>query len=227
MRRRWTPAEDAILKERYGTMPAREIGRRFLPGRTGASILMRAGRLGLSEPPAPPWTPGEDARLRAGYGTMPAEELLESFPGRNLPALRNRAHELGLTSHGNFLAWSEYGRLSNGGIQGTDLAKLAGTAPNKDSSTGLRGVHRLKDSGKYTASIGFRKRKYHLGTFPTAEAAAEARAAALEALRPTLDAIKEKTDDERADLAIRAALKAIAAKNEAGKGLPTKKGERK
>lgn len=51
----------------------------------------------------------------------------------------------------------------------------------KDNTSGFRGVH-LTSSGKYKASIGFRRERYWLGTYDTFDEAVEARRKAEETL---------------------------------------------
>lgn len=60
-------------------------------------------------------------------------------------------------------------------IDNTRLDFLDKTNPNKNNSTGHRGVYFRKDTGKYFSKIMFRSTNYNLGTFNTIEEAISAR----------------------------------------------------
>lgn len=59
-------------------------------------------------------------------------------------------------------------------VDGTCVEWLAGRKSRVDNSSGFRGVFKKK-SGKYMASIGFKKKIYYLGTFESYEDAVEQR----------------------------------------------------
>lgn len=60
----------------------------------------------------------------------------------------------------------------------TALGKLKHDKPRKNNTSGFRGiycVHPGEPDARYNASIGFKQRKYHIGSYPTMEAAIQAR----------------------------------------------------
>lgn len=59
-------------------------------------------------------------------------------------------------------------------IDGTCVEWLGGRKDRSDNTSGLRGIFKRK-SGKYIASIGFKKKIYYLGTFEEFDEAVEAR----------------------------------------------------
>ena len=59
-------------------------------------------------------------------------------------------------------------------VDGTFIYAISSHKVNKNSSTGVRGVSRMKN-GSYRAYINLRRKQYHIGTFPTLEEATEAR----------------------------------------------------
>lgn len=59
-------------------------------------------------------------------------------------------------------------------VDGTKLGNLSGQ-PTKQNTSGVRGVSRVKRSGRWEAHIKVRGRKIHLGSYNTIEEAAEAR----------------------------------------------------
>ena len=65
-------------------------------------------------------------------------------------------------------------------VENTNLNSLRNKKTPKHNKSGVRGV--ALDNNKFTAQIGFQKRKYHLGTFNTLEEAAAARKEAEERL---------------------------------------------
>lgn len=65
-------------------------------------------------------------------------------------------------------------------IDGTSIEMIKSKKVPTDNTTGYRGVYLIK--GKYVAKIVFQKKAYYLGTYTTAEAAAQARRDAEELL---------------------------------------------
>lgn len=59
-------------------------------------------------------------------------------------------------------------------VDGSDPYKLIGTAPRKNNKSGYRGVYYDKEKRKYAATIWFKRKRYRLGRFDTAEEAYEA-----------------------------------------------------
>ncbi len=59
-------------------------------------------------------------------------------------------------------------------IDGTCVEWLEKRKHRSDNTSGFRGVNRMKD-GRYRASIGFKRRRYHIGTYGTFDEAVEAR----------------------------------------------------
>lgn len=96
-KRPWAKEEDKILRENYG-MSTKELQEK-LPGKTPQAIESRARKLGIAKKRNPDWTDKEDEILRENYGRMPNKELREKYlPDRPEPAIRMRAHFLGVTS---------------------------------------------------------------------------------------------------------------------------------
>ena len=95
-RRRWSPAEDATLRDGYAQdHSCRQIAA-ALPGRSPTTVAARARKLGLSTY-ARAWTAGEDARLRALAEQRPAAEIARAL-GRTPEAVRRRARSLALSA---------------------------------------------------------------------------------------------------------------------------------
>lgn len=93
-RRRWTPSEDAAIRDGYDTgLSCREIARQ-LPGRTLGAVAARASKLGLATH-ARRWTAADDERLRALAERHRIDELARLL-GRTPDGLRQRARKLGL-----------------------------------------------------------------------------------------------------------------------------------
>jgi hypothetical protein len=94
-RARWTPAEDAIVRDGYADGKTCATISRALPGRSPTSVAARAGRLGLSNY-ARQWTATDDALLdrltRAGTPLPTVARALVRTP----QALRRRCRQLGL-----------------------------------------------------------------------------------------------------------------------------------
>jgi len=60
-------------------------------------------------------------------------------------------------------------------VAGTRLDVIGNNKPNKNSTTGIKGVYLRKKDGRYTAHIEFQGKRYFLGSYPTKEEAAQAR----------------------------------------------------
>lgn len=69
--RPWTEVEDAVMRELYGTMKAKDIGAEL--DRTESAVKSRAGKLGIQGPPTPP-THGTAGRYRAGCRCVPCSK---------------------------------------------------------------------------------------------------------------------------------------------------------
>lgn len=75
-------------------------------------------------------------------------------------------------------------------VGGTSVEQLKSKKLPKDNTTGYKGVYFIR--GKYTAKIVFQKKAYYLGTYDSAEEAAEARKEAEEILFDGTAAFYEK-----------------------------------
>jgi DNA-binding CsgD family transcriptional regulator len=139
-RRHWSPREEAILRERYGTVTSAEIGK--LLGRTALSVRNRAYVLKLTavrpkaaEAPgtngsAVPrqyrdWTEAELDLLREQYHQKPAQAIADQL-GRSIWVVRNMANKLGLmyrrpTAPEVPLFTLEAAPLTSGYVQSEDL----------------------------------------------------------------------------------------------------------
>lgn len=112
---KWTPAEEALLREKYAAATAEELLALF-PDRTPAGIRRRAHALHLTSPflknwagylddPVRqaarwdnPWTPEEDAILKEKYPKGTAQEILQLLPGRSRHAIQTRAQKIPVQS---------------------------------------------------------------------------------------------------------------------------------
>lgn len=93
-RQRWSPGEDAVVRDGYDNgLSCGEIARR-LRGRNAAGVAGRARRLGLATH-ARRWTAADDERLRRLAGTHRLQDLARLL-GRTPDALRQRARKLDL-----------------------------------------------------------------------------------------------------------------------------------
>lgn len=63
----------------------------------------------------------------------------------------------------------------NNYVAGTRLDFIKSNKPNKNNTTGYKGVYLRKKDGKYTAQIEFQGKRYFLGSYNTKEEAAEVR----------------------------------------------------
>ena len=90
MKKRWLPADDARLRELYGTKGADEVAHDL--GRTLSAVVSRASFLGLGKRP---WTPEDEDQLRELY---PHEDMADicRITQRTATALRARAAILGV-----------------------------------------------------------------------------------------------------------------------------------
>lgn len=68
----------------------------------------------------------------------------------------------------------------SGHVEHTHLSVIASHKPNKNNTSGVRGVHFDKQHKKWRAHIQFQGRKMYLGYYDDVEAAAKARARAEE-----------------------------------------------
>jgi hypothetical protein len=95
-RRRWTPAEDQVIRDQYGNMSAAETGQ--LIDRTENAVWDRARFLGLDKRDIPPaWTAAELDELRRCYATDRPSAIARRI-GRTTSAVSQQAAVLGLAS---------------------------------------------------------------------------------------------------------------------------------
>lgn len=100
---RWTPEEDAAIRELYpGHAPSWDGWDEVLPGRTRASICTRAKRIGATfRGSCPPWTPEEDEalmRLYPAWGPARCAREAPELAGRTAGSCYMRARRLGIAS---------------------------------------------------------------------------------------------------------------------------------
>jgi len=97
-RRRWSKAEDDVVRDLYGTLDAAALGARI--DRTADAIWLRARHLGLEKRPedAIPWTEADLAELHRCYATEPPQQLAKRL-GRTPSAVYQQARHTGLDSH--------------------------------------------------------------------------------------------------------------------------------
>jgi hypothetical protein len=95
-RRRWSGAEDVILRDGYADgLTCEQIAAELVP-RTPASVTARARRLGLATY-GRRWTTDNDARLRHRL-RFDSVDRAARHPGRTPEAIRRRARSLGLAA---------------------------------------------------------------------------------------------------------------------------------
>lgn len=115
MKRSWSPAAEAKLRELYATTPLPRLA--FLLKRTPVAIKSRANRLGLTKGNRQRWTAAMDRQLAALYATKSAQECADAL-GVGLSAVHNRVHTLGLSKSAEWVSertrkrWAE-GRHEN------------------------------------------------------------------------------------------------------------------
>ncbi len=90
---RWTPEEDALLRQLYGKVPVPQVVR--LLGRSRNSIAGRAGALSLRCRKSPEWTDAETDFLRRNHGRL-TERQIARILGRTYTAVRIRSKKLAL-----------------------------------------------------------------------------------------------------------------------------------
>ena len=98
--RRWTPDEDAIIRDHY-TGEGAEVTARLLEGRTPQAVIKRARRLGVirdgyHKQERKLWTWREDEVLRDLWPTTSTARIVEmgALPGRSPDDMRRRASKL-------------------------------------------------------------------------------------------------------------------------------------
>lgn len=89
--RPWTPAEDAVIRDRYVTAGSAAVARDL--GRTVSSVCHRARRLRVLSRRR--WTPADDNRLRNLWGSHPVAHVAKML-GRTEATTYWRAQKLGL-----------------------------------------------------------------------------------------------------------------------------------
>lgn len=89
----WSEAEDALLRQRYGSEggPACVA---LLPGRKLSQVYRRAGQLGLLGDPL--WTAAEEQLLREHYVKLGPQGVQAMMPARTLSGIGTKAKRLGL-----------------------------------------------------------------------------------------------------------------------------------
>ena len=93
----WTDAELGLLDRYYGTMPATELRKKYLPGRTVRSITQTAHMRGGLRPARVPWTPDEERTLEENYGRMPTSEIQRTLmPHRSRRTIENKITRMGI-----------------------------------------------------------------------------------------------------------------------------------
>lgn len=108
---RWTPEEDAVVRENYPSHGGAWDGwSRLLPGRTVEAVRVHAYKLGAVTPAnRDAWTPDEDEVVRERYPEVGSRspEWAELLPNRTPSAIRRRANKLGLRYRGPVERWTE------------------------------------------------------------------------------------------------------------------------
>lgn len=95
-RRRWTAAEDQVIRDRYGELAAAELG--LLINRTENAVWDRARLLGADKRDVPPpWTDAELQEVRRCYASEAPASIARRL-GRTTSAVSQQAAVLGLLS---------------------------------------------------------------------------------------------------------------------------------
>lgn len=104
--RHWSAADDAVLRDGYGRVPAADLAARV--GRGAEAVRQRARALGLAKPVTAriTWTAEADATLRAGYRQTPVADLATRL-GTTAEAVWKRAQVLGLATPRQHDSWSD------------------------------------------------------------------------------------------------------------------------
>lgn len=91
MKRPWSEADEARLRDLYGTMPAEAVAK--LLQRSAQAVTTKASALGLAK--KAPWTTQDDDLLRAMYPSAAMADIAAAT-GRTTQAVRGRANLLGM-----------------------------------------------------------------------------------------------------------------------------------
>lgn len=148
MTRRWTPGDDARLRELYPVTRTSELPALF--GRSKLAIKVRAAAMHLRKDPEVSmrrqWHPDEDAVLRMLYADTPTDGIAAVL-GRSLSTTYRRARKLGLEKSEEYLLSPDACRLRRGDNVGAAYRFQKGHAP---ANKGLRrpgwSVGRMKET---------------------------------------------------------------------------------
>lgn len=103
LRRGWTRQETDLLVKYYNKIPLAELVKKYLPGKTEATVMNAARAMGLAKAR---WSEDEENLLKTYYPTMTAEELIEKYlPGYTVYAIQSKAKNLGLKKDNRL--WTE------------------------------------------------------------------------------------------------------------------------
>jgi hypothetical protein len=139
----WTPARDAVLRERYPSDPK---GAAAALGVTLTAARTRAARIGVSTGRAF-WNPDHDATLRELYTTHTAEQLARTF-ARSVKAVQQRATALGLRKFGDRDGLLPRVRELHGrGLTDTAIVRELGAMRTEADAVRAAPVHRPGDFG--------------------------------------------------------------------------------
>jgi hypothetical protein len=127
-RRRWTPEEDALVRDAVDdpeTLAA--LAKRL--GRAEGAVAARARQLAPSDgrPQPPRWTTEEDDLLRQGYAACMTCRAIgrQLLPRRSSRAVSARALRLGLTTYGRRWTPGEDAALRAMAVRGAEAAQIA------------------------------------------------------------------------------------------------------
>lgn len=97
--KKWTPAEDDVIRSFWRDPGAIRKHAHKLPGRSVQAIEKRAQKIRLGARII--WTKEQDARLREVWKTGGRiKSHMSEFPGHSIAAINTRAHDLGLGRRG-------------------------------------------------------------------------------------------------------------------------------
>lgn len=194
---RWSDAENRVLRRWYGKIPVQDIHDKYLPGRTSHAIISHAVEIGMQNSYKTDWTDAEIAVLKANYQKVSPGEIQRLLPCHSLGSIKTAAYKLGLQDAENA---DERRLLQSGARHGANLSRVRSVKPNRNNTTGAKGIEYVKDRKKYRAVVRYMGKRKHLGYYATKDEAIQARDAEIRALEPQLQAIEADIRRRLADL---------------------------
>jgi G:T-mismatch repair DNA endonuclease (very short patch repair protein) len=92
--KKWTSEQDAVVKELYGKVQAKEIAEKI--GRTAEAVRIRAKTLGINRDRPERWTKKEEALLIEKYEELGPTEMHILIPNKSIAAIQGKARLMSL-----------------------------------------------------------------------------------------------------------------------------------